>query len=87
MERIKQMITREEIHDRIQKCTGDTDWNIATMLQILEALSDKLAGIEERQADYNDLFRIAVHTHVNNQKDDTCAKCGLDLRHIVHRRA
>jgi len=81
------MTTREEIHDAIELATLTESSEVSDHLAvILNALNDKLAGIEQRQSEYDDLFKIAVHTHVNNQKDDACAKCGLDLWHIVHRR-
>ena len=31
-----------------------------------------------------DMISYAQHTHVNNQKDDICKKCGHDLRHRIH---
>jgi len=43
------MITREEIHDRIMKCYQmQALEREANTLEILEALNDKLAGIEGR---------------------------------------
>ncbi len=38
--------------------------------------------IQER----NQLLSTFRHTHVNNGTDDTCKKCGLDLRHPIHER-
>ena len=29
----------------------------------------------------------ALHYHVNNQKDDHCAECGLDMFDVIHKRS
>ncbi len=43
---------------------------------------DKIAQLEAENEALREAFS---HIHVNNQEDDACKECGLDLRHPVHR--
>lgn len=40
--------------------------------------------VEHLRKDYEQMVSTFHHMHINNQKDDACEKCGLDLRHEVH---
>lgn len=39
--------------------------------------------------EFDEILQVARHRHVNSgvTGDDRCKQCGLDLRHIIHRRA
>ncbi len=67
----KEVITGEEFDQRLNR-------------RIVEIQSDARADLEERVARLETAFR---HMHVNNQCDDACAKCGLDLRDAIHQRS
>ena len=47
-------------------------------------------GWRQLKRDYIEAMRLAIHTHVSGttigKDSDVCARCGNDLRHVVHRR-
>ena len=56
--------------------------NIAATV-VVNSYKNKISELEAENALLLKTFR---HTHVNNQKNDGCKKCGLDLRHPIHTR-
>lgn len=56
-------------------CMNRVGGNVATWTEIIK--------LELRVHELESCFR---HTHVNNEINDICAKCGLDLRDIIHTR-
>ena len=67
-------MTHAEIHDRIQQSSGSpTVENIRTILDILEALNDKLAAIEGRLQSLEDW----QFDKAKNSEKDICGLCGL----------
>lgn len=50
----------------------------------LKTLLNIAKEVEQLRKHYEQVVSTFHHMHINNQKDDACAKCGLDLRHEVH---
>ncbi len=56
-----------------------------------EELKQEREAREQAERERDELLRTFAHTHVSippskkvDLDDDTCAKCGLDIRHPVH---
>jgi len=54
---------------------------------LLEQLSEEqlTKDVAKAEAEIEALREAFSHTHVNNQEDDACKECGLDLRNAIHR--
>ena len=43
-----------------------------------------LADLDKANQEIEQSTLLLPHMHVNNSQDDSCAKCGLDLRNSIH---
>ena len=75
-----------DIKQFIGKDNQDYDGTVLyTRLPVwVSELEQTLSKDTEILADYNELLETFKHTHRNNGVDDSCAKCGLDLRNKIH---
>lgn len=60
---------------------GNLVWELRTEIERLRKV------VRDYEKDVEGYFNAFCHFHANNQVDDVCARCGLDLRDPIHLRA
>jgi len=45
----------------------------------------ELRELRRAEKDREILLQVFRHLHANNGQDDSCQKCGLDIRHPIHK--
>jgi len=57
-----------------------------TMYRIDTPRDELESEIERLNGELTKIRNAFMHVHENNESDDTCKKCGLDLRNPIHER-